>query len=67
MKVYCSKCPAALIDEEGADCQIDENQRELNKSGRYGCSRRSIEKIKSDLDKHFEEEGKEWEEFVLKS
>ena len=63
--MYCRKCPAHYHDDEGGYCQIGEEERELNKSSNYGCSRRSVKKIEADLEKYFEEEGKAWEEFVM--
>lgn len=63
----CIYCPAADIDDEDITCIIDEKQRELRAYfGEYGCSRRSIEKIKVDIDKCYEEEGKAWEEYYFR-
>lgn len=58
----CINCPAAEIDAEDISCKIYEDQRELGNSHEYGCSRRSIEKIKKDIKKQLNEEIKALEE-----
>lgn len=58
----CTNCPAVDIDEYDIGCKIYENQREIGNTHEYGCSRKSIKKIKKDMDKQLEEEIKALEE-----
>lgn len=60
--MICINCPASDIDEEDITCEIYENQREIVGLGTYGCSRRSVEKIKKEMDRLLQEEIKALEE-----